>query len=73
MIKDYALIFKKIENEDGIIYIPIDLAEGIYLENNNTFTAHNVTLKHIIANEEYGYCNREVLTNIMNKYKYYTN
>ena len=32
MIKDYALIFKKIENEDGIIYIPIDLAEGIYLE-----------------------------------------
>lgn len=72
MVKDYALIFKKIENEDGIIYIPIDLAEGVYLEKNNTFTAHNVTLKHIIANEEYGYCNREVLTNLMNKYKYMT-
>lgn len=70
MIKDYALIFKKIENEDGITYIPIDLAEGIYLEKNNTFTAHNVTLKHIIANEEYGYCNREELTKFMNKYKY---
>ena len=32
MIKDYALIFKKIENEDRIMYIPIDLAEGIYLK-----------------------------------------
>ncbi|MGM9882027.1 MAG: hypothetical protein ACI31S_04215 [Bacilli bacterium] len=70
MLKDYAVIFRKVENDCRTVYVPIDLAEGIYLENNNTFTAYNVALKHIIANEEFGYCNREIITNIMNKYKY---
>lgn len=69
-MKDYAIILKKIERDDVIYYVPIDVAEGIYLEKNNTFTAHNVTLKHIIAGEDYGYCNREKLTTIINKNKY---
>lgn len=71
MIKDYAAIFQKVKEENDITYyMPIDVAEGIYLEKNNTFTAHNVTLKHIIAGEDYGYCNREALTALVNKHKY---
>ena len=71
MIKDYAAIFQKVKEENDITYyMPIDVTEGIYLEKNNTFTAHNVTLKHIIAGEDYGYCNREALTAIINKHKY---
>lgn len=71
MIKDYAAIFQKVKEENDITYyMPIDVAEGIYLEKNNTFTAHNVTLKHIIAGEDYGYCNREALTALINKHKY---
>ena len=50
--------------------MPIDVTEGIYLEKNNTFTAHNITLKHIIAGEDYGYCNRENITALINKHKY---
>ena len=71
MIKDYAAIFKKVKEENDITYyMPIDVAEGIYLEKNNTFTAHNVTLKHIVVGEDYGYCNREILTTLLNKHKY---
>ena len=70
MKKDYAAIFQKIEQDDVTYYVPIDVAEGIYSERNNTFTAHNVALKHIIAGEDYGYCNREKLTEIVNKRKY---
>jgi len=71
MIKDYAAIFQKVKEENDITYyMPIDVAEGIYLEKNNTFTAHNITLKHIIAGEDYGYCNREALTTLVNKHKY---
>lgn len=71
MIKDYAAIFQKVKEENDITYyMPIDVAEGIYLEKNNTFTAHNVTLKHIVAGEDYGYCNRENITALINKHKY---
>ena len=70
MKKDYAAIFQKIEQDDVTYYVPIDVAEGIYSERNNTFTAHNVALKHIIAGEDYGYCDREKLTEIVNKRKY---
>ena len=70
MKKDYAAIFQKIEQDDVTYYVPIAVAEGIYSERNNTFTAHNVALKHIIAGEDYGYCNREKLTEIVNKRKY---
>lgn len=49
MNKDYAIIFQKFEHEEVEYYLPIDVTEGIYLEKNNTFTAHNITLKHIIA------------------------
>lgn len=71
MIKDYAAIFQKVKEENDITYyMPIDVTEGIYLEKNNTFTAHNVTLKHIVAGEDYGYCNREALTALVNKHKY---
>ena len=38
MIKDYAAIFQKVKEENDITYyMPIDVAEGIYLEKNNTF------------------------------------
>lgn len=71
MIKDYAAIFQKVKEENDITYyMPIDVTEGIYLEKNNTFTAHNITLKHIVAGEDYGYCNREALTALVNKHKY---
>ena len=70
MNKDYAIIFQKFEHEEVEYYLPIDVAEGIYLEKNNTFTAHNITLKHIIAGEDYGYCNRENITALINKHKY---
>ena len=71
MIKDYAAIFQKVKEENNITYyMPIDVTEGIYLEKNNTFTAHNITLKHIVAGEDYGYCNREALTALVNKHKY---
>ena len=70
MNKDYAIIFQKFEHEEVEYYLPIDVTEGIYLEKNNTFTAHNVTLKHIVAGEDYGYCNREALTALVNKHKY---
>ena len=70
MNKDYAIIFQKFEHEEVEYYLPIDVTEGIYLEKNNTFTAHNITLKHIIAGEDYGYCNRENITALINKYKY---
>lgn len=70
MNKDYAIIFQKFEHEEVEYYLPIDVTEGIYLEKNNTFTAHNITLKHIIAGEDYGYCNRENITALINKHKY---
>ena len=70
MNKDYAIIFQKFEHEEVEYYLPIDVTEGIYLEKNNTFTAHNVTLKHIVAGEDYGYCNRENITALINKHKY---
>ena len=70
MNKDYAIIFQKFEHEEVEYYLPTDVTEGIYLEKNNTFTAHNITLKHIIAGEDYGYCNRENITALINKYKY---
>ena len=70
MNKDYAIIFQKFEHEEVEYYLPIDVTEGIYLEKNNTFTAHNVTLKHIVSGEDYGYCNRENITALINKYKY---
>lgn len=70
MNKDYAIIFQKFEHEEVEYYLPIDVAEGIYLEKNNTFTAHNVTLKHIVVGEDYGYCNRENITALINKHKY---
>ena len=38
MNKDYAIIFQKFEHEEVEYYLPIDVAEGIYLEKNNTFT-----------------------------------
>lgn len=70
MKKDYAIIFQRLEHNDNIFYIPIDVSEGIYLENKNTFTAHNVALKHIAYGEEYGYCFREKMTEFLNKNKY---
>lgn len=70
MKKDYAIIFQKLEHNDDVYYVPIDVAEGMYLENKNTFTAHNVTLKHIAYGEDYGYCFREKMTEFLNKNKY---
>lgn len=70
MNKEYAVVAQKIIHEDIEYYVPIDVAEGIYSEKNNTFTAHNITLKHIVTGEEFGYALRDNVTELINKYKY---
>ena len=61
-MKKYAVLFKKLELSEGIIYIPFDIIIGEYNKDRNSFISGDTELSHIIENNytetKYGYSDK---------------
>ena len=62
--EEYAVVFKKYQEEDSsIVYLPVGVISGTLDENNLSFTSNNITFNHLIKGpKDYGFAFSKTLT-----------